>query len=420
MKRILLYLGFLLLFFAPTALLFFDPSFPFGAQKEPIRVGLVFSLTGPRSFKEIPTKKATLMAIDEINRKGGLLGRPILPIIRDGQSKMEIIRQEAEDLIVNEHVQVVFGCGVPNIRPVIKDLFEKYNSLLINPFQYDGLTHSENVIFMGATLNQQVVPTVDYCFKTYGKRLFFVGSDFINPHIVGLMIRDQVVARQGEMVGEIYIPLESGNVDEVVAQIVQKQPNAILINILGSDNYLFFKKLREAGIDPTEMPIFSFNITEANLATTENISDLVGNFATWNYFQSINTQQNQQFVSDYKHFSDYTFTDNPIEAGYLSVHLWAKAVTEAGNANYESLNFVFDNMRMLAPEGFITMDFEGNSAWKFSRIGKILPDRQFQIVWQSDHPIRPIPYQLYRSQAEWQAIIDEIFLKYGDGSDVWY
>lgn len=402
-------------FFLSDRIHLFQPKTP-----DPIKVGLIYSTTGPRAYKEVPVQEATLMAINEINLQGGLLGKKIVPIIKDAQSKWKVIRKEIEELIKDEQVEVIFGCGVPSIQYTIKDIFEHYNHLLINPFQYDGLVWSSHLIFTGTAINQQVAPALHYCFENFGNRFFFVGSDHILPHVIAIMVRDHIEAKQGQLLGEVFISIESGQVDESIAKIIEQKPDVILINILGDDNFLFFKKLREAGIEAKTTPVFSFNTTEIDLAYAENIEDFIGHYSIWNYFQSIDSELNKKFINNFTKISKGSVIDNAAESAYFSVYLWAKAVQELGHLSIDDLDYTFDNIRIQAPEGPVTLDAEGTAAWKYSRIGKIQPNRQFEIVWESNQPIRPIPYQLYRSQEEWHSIANQLHNRFENEIETWY
>ncbi|NET72496.1 MAG: urea ABC transporter substrate-binding protein [Sphaerospermopsis sp. SIO1G2] len=296
----------------------------------PIKVGILHSLTGTMAISEQSVADATLMAIEEINNHGGILGKQIKPIIVDGKSDWDIFAQEAENLITNEQVVTVFGCWTSASRKTVKPIFEKYNNLLIYPVQYEGLEQSPNIVYTGAAPNQQIIPAVKWSFDNLGKKFFLVGSDYIFPRTANAIIKDQVTALNGEILGEEYIPLGDGNVELVIQEIIDTQPEIILNTINGDSNLSFFSSIRKHGITPEKIPIISFSLAEPEIKKIPN-QDIVGDYAVWNYFQSIDTSSNQKFIQKFKvRYGQDRVTSDPIEAGYFGVYLWAKAVEDAG------------------------------------------------------------------------------------------
>jgi urea transport system substrate-binding protein len=400
---------FLFLFAASLFLVFF--KFPI-FDKAPIKVGLVYSTTGFRAYKENTVKEATLLAIHEINQQGGLLGRKIEPISRDAKSHWEGTKEGIIDLIKNEKVEVIFGCWTQGNRYTINEIFDKYNHLLIFPFHYEAIFDSPNIIYVGIAPNQQVSTTISYCFDHFGSRFFLIGSDYATPYVINAFIKDQVNAKGGEVVGEMYEPIGRSDYKEIITKIQESKPNVILSSLLGEDSRSFFKGLRQAGILSHDIPTFSFNLSEVTLHAQVNIEDVIGEYATWTYFQSLDNPINHEFIKNFKEFSGLEVVDDTAECGYLGVLLWAKAVEEAQTTEKKALNYAFDNMRLNAPEGLVTLDLEGRHTWKTPRIGKVRPDGQFEIVWQSPNPIRPVRYNIFRSKAEWNALLDNLYKKF--------
>ncbi|CUI16532.1 urea-binding protein [Candidatus Protochlamydia naegleriophila] len=405
--RTLLAILFILLLIFQISLFVFDFYF-FRPSSTPFKVGLVFSTTGFRAQAEKPALEAALMAIEEINQKGGIHERKIEPIIIDAQSDWEKAKPAIERLISKDHVDVFFGGWTKASRYTTKELFEKYNSLLINPFQFEGTLTSPNIIWVGATLNQQVLPTVAYILKNVGKRIYLVGSkDYILSHLISTMVKDQLSALEGEIVGETYIPIHEQEMDDLMLDIEAKKPDAILSSLISESNNAFYTNLVKAGVTALPPPVFSLSTDEIILQQAPE--EIVGTYATWNYFQSIDTPRNHAFVKNFQTFSDLKAIDNATEATYLGVHLWAKAVAEAGTTNPRALSYILASMRIEAPEGTVIMDIEGRRAWKFVRIGQVQPNGQFRIVWQSKTPIRPVPFEIHRSQAEWDELTDYLY-----------
>jgi urea transport system substrate-binding protein len=357
---------------------------------------------------------ATLLAIEEINQQKGPLGRKIEPITADGRSDWPTFAREAERLITEEKVSVVFGCWTSASRRTVKPIFEKHGHLLFYPVQYEGLEQSPNIVYTGAAPNQQIIPAVKWCFDNLGKKFFLVGSDYVFPRTANAIIKDQLGAIRGKVVGEQYILLGSSDVEEVVKQIVQNRPDVILNTINGDTNVAFFRELRAAGVTPNEIPTMSFSIAEQELRSL-GTTNMVGDYACWNYFQTVDTEENMAFVESFKErYGIDRVTTDPMEGAYLAVHLWAQAVNEAGTDEVSAVRKSIANQTFRAPEGMVYVNAENNHAWKTVRIGRIRDDGQFEIVWSSEKPVRPVPYPIYRSPSEWHDFLDELYTGWGN------
>lgn len=380
----------------------------------PIKVGVLFALTGTMAISEQSLNKSTLMAIDEINQKGGILGRLIQPIIIDSRSDLSYSAAMAKKLIQMDKVSVIFGCWTSACRKTLKPIVEKYNHLLIYPVQYEGLEESPNIIYTGAAPNQQIIPAIKWTFDNLGKRFFLIGSDYIFPRIANLIIKDQVHILGGEIVGEEYLILGSSDVKHVVDEIIKAQPTVIINTINGDSNIAFFKELRSKNITPQKIPTLSFSIAENELLSMD-VNSMLGDYAAWNYFQSIQNKSNSNFVSNFKkRYGAHSVTDDPIEAAYFGVYIWAQAVEDAGKEQVALVKERIKKQSMNAPEGVIYIDSENQHTWKTVRIGKILADGQFEIVWHSEKPTQPIPYPTYRSKEEWDKIIHDLYKKWNN------
>ena len=380
------------------------------ARRSPIRVGILHSLTGTMAISEKSVVDATRLAIEEINEKGGVLGREIQPVVVDGASDWPTFARGAETLITKEKVSVVFGCWTSASRKTVKPVFEKYDHLLFYPVQYEGLEESPNIVYTGAAPNQQIIPAVKWCFDNLGKKLFLVGSDYVFPRTANAIIKGQVAALRGEIVGEQYLLLGSREVKGVVAAIVEAKPDVILNTINGDTNVAFFQELRAAGITPEQIPSMSFSIAEDELRTLGG-ENMVGDYACWNYFQSIDSEENRQFVKRFKErYGADRVTDDPMEAAYFGVHIWAQAAQDAGTDAIAEVRKAVPNQTLKAPEGMVYIDAENRHAWKTVRVGRIRKDGQFEIVWSSQKPVRPVPYPVYRSKSEWDAFLRDLFV----------
>lgn len=374
---------------------------------EPIRVGILHSLTGTMAISELPVKDATLLAIEDINASGGVLGRRVEPIVVDGQSDWDAFAAGAERLITEDKVAAVFGCWTSASRKTVRPVFEQRRALLFYPVQYEGVERSPNIVYLGAAPNQQIVPAVVWAFESLGKRRFFlVGSDYVFPRTANAIIRDYLEAVGGEVVGEEYLKLGTTEVGGAVEALTAAKPDVVLNTINGDTNVAFFRGLRAAGVKSSDVPTISFSIAEPELGSMK-VEDLEGDYAAWNYFMSVETPENRSFVAAYrKRFGADRVVSDPMEAAWCGVHLWARAVEEAGSAAPAD---VLDSIRDLGfegPGGMVYVDHETRHLWKTVRIGRVRADAQFDIVWSSDRPVRPVPFPRTRSRAQWDALLD--------------
>jgi urea transport system substrate-binding protein len=387
----------------------------FGTKPKPIIVGLLHSETGPMAISEQSMIDAEVLALEEINARGGLLGRPVTWVIADGKSDWPTYQKQAERLIRDEKVNVIIGCWTSASRKMVKPVVEQNNHLLIYPMAYEGLEQSPNIIYTGAAPNQQIIPTVKWASDTLkAKRFFLVGSDYVWPHSVNAIVKDQLKAIGAELAGEEYIFFGSSDVDDVITKVVQAKPDVILSAVVGDTNLAFYSKLRAAGITPEKTPVMSFSIGEDELRKL-SAKDLAGNYSTWNYFQSVDRKENQEFVKKFKaRYSQDRVTSDVIVASYNSVWLWAQAVEEANTAD---LNNVLQTIRYQsrnAPEGVISIDRDTHHTWRPVYIARVRPDGQFEVVWTSKLPARPVPYPWSRTRSQWDAYLNEMYASWGN------
>ncbi len=379
------------------------------AAGPPIKIGLLHSLTGTMAVSEKAVVDATLLALEEINAKGGLLNRrKLVPVIADGASDWPTFAREARRLIEQEHVQVVFGCWTSASRKTVRPIFEAADHLLFYPVQYEGLETSPNIFYTGACPNQQIIPAVKWAFDKIGKRYFLVGSDYVFPRTANAIIRDQVQALRGEIAGEEYLRLGSTDVKSLVEKIVAAHPDVILNTINGDSNIAFFAALRAAGVTPASIPTISFSISENELVAMDRPA-MAGDYAAWNYFQSLPTDENQQFIQRFRaRFGANRVISDPMETAYFGVQLWAQAVQEAGDPSPRATRVALRDQSLHAPEGAVITDPDTQHTWRNVRIGRIRADGQFDIVWESGKPVRPVPYPVYRSPLEWNDFLQAL------------
>ncbi|MBM4053745.1 MAG: ABC transporter substrate-binding protein [Planctomycetes bacterium] len=372
-----------------------------------IKVGILHSLTGFMAMSEKAVADSALLAIEEINNRGGVLGCRIVPVVVDGKSDAKTFALEAERLIVLEKVQAIFGCWLSDSRKTVKPVLERYKHLLFYPVQYEGLESSPRIIYMGATPNQQIIPAIHWCFQHLGKKYFLAGSDYIYSHLVNTILRDKITAMGGEVVGEHYLTFGSKEAGELVMHINESRPDVILNTINGEGNISFFKELRNAGISPDKIPTMSFSLGENEIAAI-GIENIAGDYACRSYFQSIENDVNRRFVAMFKEkYGKDRCVSDPMEAAYIGVHLWARAVEEAHTVNTDNVIMAMNEISMAAPEGIVHFDYTSNHLIKNARIGKVNNEGQFDIVWTSDTLLNPRPYLSYRTREDWHRIEQE-------------
>lgn len=398
------YILFLLIIIAMIALLW-QHFYPHLTLQETIKVGVLQSLTGDLAISEKPVADATMLAIKEINDAGGILGRKIEALLVDGKSDDKIFGQEAEKLVTQDKVAMIIGGWTSPSRIAIKKVVEKYNSLLFYPVQFEGLETSHNVVYTSTSANQQIIPGVTWCMQHLGKKFFLIGSDPVLHEI----IKDVVYAHDGEIVGVEYLALEDKNVDPIIQKIIATKPTVILNNIEGEPNILFFDALRKQGITPEKIPTMSFSISEPELELF-NIETMIGDYATWSYFESIDTPENKKFIKKIETmYGEKQPLSDAMEAAYFSVYLWKQAVEKAGSFAIDNVRPALHNQAFDAPQGIIHLEqYDSLSTWTYARVGKIRSDKQFTILWSSEKAIAPLTYPPTRSAAEWNAVVTKI------------
>ncbi|WP_293343219.1 urea ABC transporter substrate-binding protein [Microcoleus sp. CAWBG58] len=363
-----------------------------GPTCEPIKIGVLHSLTGTMSISEISVKDATLLAVEEINAAGGVLGRPLEAVIADGASDLQTFAQKAKQLLQESQVAVVFGCWTSASRKAVLPAFEHGNGLLFYPVQYEGLEQCPNIFYTGAAPNQQIVPGVNYLLAQGKRKIFLLGSDYIFPRTANLIVKAQLAALGGELAGEVYLPLGSREVDEAIAHILAVKPDAILNTLNGDSNVAFFHQLREAGLKPEDLPVMSVSVAEEEIRAI-GPSNIAGHWVVWNYFQTVDTAENQKFVKDYKaRYGENRVTDDPIEAAYLGVYLWKEAVEKAGSIDVIKVRAAAKNIEFAAPSGMVKIDAQTQHTWKTVRIGQVRSDGQIEEIWNSGAPVQPDPF----------------------------
>lgn len=357
-----------------------------------VKVGILHSLSGTMAISEVSLRDAELMAIEEINKSGGLLGKKIEPVIEDGASDWPTFAEKAKKLLQKDKVAAIFGGWTSASRKAMLPVVEQNNGLLWYPVQYEGMESSPNIFYTGATTNQQIVPAVSWLLENRGKRFFLLGSDYVFPRTANKIIKAQLKAEGGQLVGEEYTPLGHTDYSTIINKIKEVKPDVVFNTLNGDSNVAFFKQLKDAGITAKDVTVMSVSIAEEEIRGIGG-DVLAGHLAVWNYFQSTDTPENKAFVEKYKKkYGKERVTDDPIEAAYFAVHLWAEAVKKAGSFDVDKVKNAADGIEYKAPGGTVKIDGETQHTWKIVRIGEIQANGQFKELWSSGKAVKPDPY----------------------------
>ena len=358
-----------------------------------IKVGVLHSLSGTMAISEVSVRDATLMAIEEINASGGLLGKQIEPVVEDGASDWPTFAEKARKLLQQDKVATIFGCWTSASRKAVLPVVEELNGLLWYPVQYEGLEASKNIFYTGAEPTQQIVPAVTWLLENKGKDFFLLGSDYVFPRTANKIIKAQLEAEGGNLLGEEYTPLGHTDYSTVINKIKTAKPKVIFNTLNGDSNVAFFKQLRDAGITSKDIIVMSVSAAEEEIRGI-GAENMAGHLASWNYYQTTDTPENKAFVAAYKaKYGEDRVTDDPIEAGYFGVYLWAEAVKKAGSTEVDKVREAAKSgVEFKAPEGLVKIEPENQHTWKTVRIGEVQADGQFKELWSTGEPIKPDPY----------------------------
>ncbi|MDX8399101.1 MAG: urea ABC transporter substrate-binding protein [Gallionellaceae bacterium] len=377
-----------------------------GNQHKPnVKIGVLHSLTGDMAVSEAPLVDVVRMAVEEANQSGGLNGAKIELVVSDCRSDAKYCAQQAEKLISQDGVKALFGCWTSSCRKAVKTVVEKHHHLLFYPVQYEGLEQSPDIFYTGAAPNQQLIAMVSWALQHAGKRAYLIGSDYIYPRSANQIVKKQLLAQGGQLLGERYVPIGEQDMDGIAREIAALHPDFVLNTINGSSNRYFFEALRKAGVRSKDIPVFSTSIAEAEL---EKIGPelLLGDYAAWNYFQSVDSDENRAFIERFRQrFGHSRVLDDPMEASYIGVKLWVKAARRAATLDMSAIKTVLRMQTLAAPEGMVAVDAGTGHLWKSVRIARARADGQFDIVWQSERSIAPAPFPFFIPQAEHASLV---------------
>ncbi|MEO4047773.1 urea ABC transporter substrate-binding protein [Pseudomonas sp. CAU 1711] len=375
---------------------------------ETIKVGILHSLSGTMAISETSLKDMALMTIEEINAKGGVNGKQLEPVVVDPASNWPLFAEKARQLLTQDKVDVVFGCWTSVSRKSVLPVFEELNGLLFYPVQYEGEEMSPNVFYTGAAPNQQAIPAVEYLMSEDGgeaKRFFLLGTDYVYPRTTNKILRAFLHSKgvQDKDIEEVYTPFGHSDYQTIVAGIKKFSAGgktAVISTVNGDSNVPFYKELANQGIEATDIPVVAFSVGEEELRGIDT-KPLVGQLAAWNYFQSVDNPVNSAFVDKWKAYAkaknlpnyQSAVTNDPMEATYVGINMWAQAVEKAGTTEVDKVREALAGQTFAAPSGYtLTMDKTNHHLHKPVMIGEVQEDGQFSIVWQTEGPLRAQPW----------------------------
>ncbi|HXP77509.1 MAG TPA: urea ABC transporter substrate-binding protein [Stellaceae bacterium] len=366
--------------------------------EDTIKVGVLHSLSGTMAISETTLKDTVLMMVDDINKKGGLLGKKVEAVVVDPASNWPLFAEKARELIQKDGVAVVFGCWTSVSRKSVLPVFEELNGLLFYPVQYEGEESSNNVFYTGAAPNQQAIPAVEYLMGKEGgevKRWVLEGTDYVYPRttnkILEAFLKSKGVAADDIMIN--YTPFGFSDWQTEVAAIKKfasaGKKTAVVSTINGDANVPFYKELANAGIKASDIPVVAFSVGEEELAGIDT-KNLVGHLAAWNYFESVKNPTNDAFIKEWHTFikNDKRVTNDPMEATYIGFKMWAQAVAQAGTTEVNAVRQAMYGQTVKAPSGFTAVMNTNHHLSKPVMIGEIQANGQFDIVWQTKGPIK--------------------------------
>src|SRR5512140_469292 len=382
----------------------------FSAQAaDTIKVGVLHSLSGTMAISETVLKDVTLMAIEEINSKGGVMGKKLEAVVVDPASNWPLFAEKARQLLTQDKVAVVFGCWTSVSRKSVLPVFEELNGLLFYPVQYEGEELSKNVFYTGAAPNQQAIPAVEYLMSKDGgsaKRFVLLGTDYVYPRTTNKILRAFLHSKgiADADIMEEYTPFGHADYQTIIGKIKkfasEGKKTAVVSTINGDSNVPFYKELGNQGLKATDVPVVAFSVGEEELRGVDT-KPLVGHLAAWNYFMSIKNPTNDAFIKQWAAYAkakklpgaDKPLTNDPMEAAWIGIHMWKQAVEKAKTTDVDKVIAAMAGQTFTAPSGITsTMDAKNHHLHKSVFIGEVQANGQFNVVWKTKGPIKAQPW----------------------------
>ncbi|MEA5559858.1 transporter substrate-binding protein [Planktothrix agardhii] len=355
-----------------------------------VRVGLLHSLSGAMAYRERPLLETELMTIAQINDQGGVLGQIIEPVIEDGASDCFTFEQKAQKLIQQDGVTTLFGCWTTASRHAVRPVLEAFNAQLWYPASYEGLENCSQIFYTGFCANQQVELTINWLLRNQKTRCYLLGWDQVFSYTLNKLMKVHLKHYGGEVVGEAYLPSSTMDFEAIITRIRQAQPDIIINTLRGDRNLSFYRQFYESGIKASDLPILATSLSESEVQKLQEAA--VGHFSCFHYFQSLNTPENHQFVQVFKRFyGEERVINNSMATAHTQIHLWKQAVELAESFDVERVKIAAYGQCFVSPGGLVRLEPNHHVA-KVCRIGQVLPNQEFEVLYTSEKLIKPLPW----------------------------
>ena len=355
-----------------------------------VRVGLLHSLSGAMAYRERPLLETELMTIAQINDQGGVLGQIIEPVIEDGASDCFTFEQKAQKLIQQDGVTTLFGCWTTASRHAVRPVLEAFNAQLWYPASYEGLENCSQIFYTGFCANQQVELTINWLLRNQKTRCYLLGWDQVFSYTLNKLMKVHLKHYGGEVVGEAYLPSSTMDFEAIITRIRQAQPDIIINTLRGDRNLSFYRQFYESGIKASDLPILATSLSESEVQKLQEAA--VGHFSCFHYFQSLNTPENHQFVQVFKRFyGEERVINNSMATAHTQIYLWKQAVELAESFDVERVKIAAYGQCFVSPGGLVRLEPNHHVA-KVCRIGQVLPNQEFEVLYTSEKLIKPLPW----------------------------
>jgi len=361
------------------------------AAADKVKVGILHSLSGTIAIAEKSVVDAEMLAIEQVNKAGGVMGKLIEPVIEDGASDWPTFAEKARKLLEKDKVAAVMGCYTSASRKAVLPVFEKLNGLLYYPTYYEGLEQSPNIMYTAQEATQSVISAMEWLYANKGKTFYMIGSDYIWPRTTIKIAKATLARLGGKLVGEGYYPLGHIEFSSEINKIKAAKPDVILNCVVGGSNVAFFKQLTAAGITGKNQTVLSLAVSEEEVSGI-GAANTVGTLTCMGYFQGLDNSENKKFVSEFKKkYGADRVTGDTLACGYTSVLLWAKAAEKAKSFDVAKVVAASSNLEINGPEGKVKFHQSNHHLWKHARIGAFRADGQVDMIYESKL-IEPNPF----------------------------
>lgn len=384
--------------------------YPKITHKDSIKVGILFPTSGPLAASGKSAVKGVMLAIEEINKNGGIHHKKIIPVIYNPAADWNLYANLTKHLILQDEVKTIFGCISSASRKVVKPLVEQYNNLLVYPTSYEGIEASKNIIYIGPIPNQQIVPAVSFMILKGYKRFFIVGLDDIYSHVANEIIAHEVKNQGGEIVGISYISLKNPQIEKVINHIQSSQPDIVFNTMSGEETVEFFNRLNRLAPRP---PVLSFNMANQEINKINRLN-MINDYFSWTYYPDLKSDENKSLQQAYlKKYGSIADIDATTVNAYESVYLWKQGMEESPSAFPRVVRDFMLRTSEGSASGIIYIDPVSGQAWRSIYINQLDKNGQYKTIWHSTNPIQPVIYPEFKTKTQWELFEHTLYLDWG-------